>query len=215
MLDTTLQLPSHRGPIYLLRHGETFWNRERRMQGRLNADLTPLGEAQASAMGRCLKDLLAREPEAPRFLVSPLGRTRQTAELVAETSGLSMALAEFEPRIQEISFGRWEGMTYDEIDAASPQLWAQVRENRWHLASPDGESYRSSAERVLEWFVDIAEETRPLVVVSHGGIGRILRGLYTGVVPEKIADLEVPQDALFCLRAGQLERYETDIHEQV
>ena len=69
-------------PLYMLRHGETAWNTERRMQGARNSDLTERGRAQAVAMGRALKTELAREPGPTIFLRSPLGRTRETSLIV-------------------------------------------------------------------------------------------------------------------------------------
>ena len=69
-------------PLYMLRHGETAWNTERRMQGAKNSALTERGRAQAIAMGRALKVELAREPRPTVFLRSPLGRTCETALLI-------------------------------------------------------------------------------------------------------------------------------------
>ena len=74
--------------ILLLRHGQTFWNRERRVQGRLESDLTPLGERQAVAMAGLAADLVRREEGDWRLISSPTGRARRTAEAVAAATGL-------------------------------------------------------------------------------------------------------------------------------
>src|SRR3954463_8140677 len=75
-------------PLYMLRHGETAWNTERRMQGTKNSALTERGRAQALAMGRALKLELARDPGPTVFLRSPLGRTRETSEIVGRELGI-------------------------------------------------------------------------------------------------------------------------------
>src|SRR5689334_8334912 len=101
----------------VIRHGETRWNVERRVQGKGDSPLTEEGLAQADAIGK----RLARE----RFdvlIASDLGRARQTAERVAHHTGLAIR---FDPRLQERNFGAGEGMTYDEIDRAFPNAFSR------------------------------------------------------------------------------------------
>ena len=76
-------------PLYILRHGETAWNTERRMQGNKNSDLTELGRRQALAVGRALKAELALTPGPTVFWRSPLGRVRETAEIIGRELGLA------------------------------------------------------------------------------------------------------------------------------
>jgi len=92
-------------PLYVLRHGETAWNLERRMQGTKDSPLTERGRAQAEAMGRTLKAELAREPSATIFLRSPLGRARQTADIVGRALGLDAGQWRDEPRLAELGYG--------------------------------------------------------------------------------------------------------------
>ena len=113
--------------LYLVRHGETEWNRQRRMQGRLDSRLTPEGRAHARMHGR----LLARETVG-HMIVSPLGRTRETAELILE--GCEMPVT-YDERLVERHCGEWEGLTIDEIAAAFPKN------------GPRGRSIRSITDR--------------------------------------------------------------------
>ncbi|HEY3949548.1 histidine phosphatase family protein [Phenylobacterium sp.] len=197
--------------IILLRHGETEWNVARRIQGHQESRLTPLGERQARAMAGLAADLVAREPAAPawRLVSSPLGRTRQTAEAVARRTGLPI---EFDARVAEIACGEWEGRLRGEIAEAHPELFA-TRE--WFFAAPGGETYEDVAARIGGFLADLPPEAeRRVIVVSHGIAGRVLRGLYAGLPRQAVLDLEVPQDAVFRLMGGQIDRFDCEPLEE-
>jgi broad specificity phosphatase PhoE len=107
-------------PLYMLRHGETEWNTERRMQGTRDSQLTGLGRAQAVAMGRALARELALEDRPTIFLRSPLGRTRETSLIVGRELGLDAAEWRDDPRLAELSYGDWEGSSWQEIEVHTP-----------------------------------------------------------------------------------------------
>ncbi len=90
--------------IYLLRHGQTRFNAEQRLQGRCNSELTDKGEAQAIAMGRRLAGELA-DPARWTVYASPLGRARQTAQLVCEQLGLAADRIVWDDRLMELGMG--------------------------------------------------------------------------------------------------------------
>ncbi|MBS0332298.1 MAG: histidine phosphatase family protein [Proteobacteria bacterium] len=193
--------------ILLLRHGETEWNAVRRIQGRRESRLTPLGERQALAMAGLAADLALREPTPPawRLVSSPLGRARQTAEAVAARTGLTV---EFDERVAEIACGDWEGRLREVVAQAHPELFA-TRE--WFFAAPGGETYEDVAARVGAFLADLPPEPdRRVIVVSHGVAGRILRGLYAGLPRPAVLDLDVPQDAVFRLMGGQVDRFDCE-----
>ena len=98
--------------IYLVRHGETAFNRERRVQGHVDSALTELGVRQAHAVGRLLKDLIRGEP-GWRIVSSPLGRARSTAEIVA--SKLGGLPVELDERLKEMSWGPFDGRLRSEL----------------------------------------------------------------------------------------------------
>ena len=194
--------------IYLLRHGETEWNRAGRYQGQGDSPLTARGEEQAREMGRRLKALLG-DARGYRMVASPLGRCRRTAGLVCETLGYDPAAIHWEPLLMEIHYGSWEGLTTEEIQGRDPEVWASRGRDRWNVRVPGGESYALVAERAAAWLERIANDG-PLIAVSHGGIGRVLRGLYLGLPRDQVYDLPASHGTFFHLAEGRITAYEPD-----
>lgn len=186
--------------ILLLRHGQTEWNRDRRLQGQADSPLTALGKAQARAMGQTARAALGDNVK-PRLMASPLGRTLATAELVAFELGIS-ATPLTDPRLMELGFGSWEGRngtdTLDRLTYLEPH-WR-------YFHSPDGERHGEIVARAQAWLADFADGPEPLVVVSHGLTGQIIRGLYAKLDEEAILRQDHPQDAIFKLAGGMVER---------
>lgn len=190
--------------IYLLRHGETEWNREGRLQGHGDSPLTERGLSQAVAMGGALRREIGDAALAGFTLVSsPLGRTLATARCVAAVIGTNPAEIVEEPRLREHGFGHWEGEIYDEVEDLYPEQWRAREADRWNYQVPGGESYALVAERVGAWLAEQPEDAQ-LIVVSHGLAGRILRGLYLGVPREEVFAMAEPQDAVLRLAAGRV-----------
>ena len=192
--------------MYLCRHGQTAFNREHRLQGQMESDLTPLGRAQAGAMGDLLHDLIARDPPAPwRIVASPLRRARDTAGIIGARLGLPV---EFDERLMELTVGEWEGRLRGDLARENPQAFAS---QEWFFAAPGGETYDQVMARVAGWLAEqAAEPERRLIVVSHGIAGRLLRGAYAGLSRAQVLALDVPQDALYRLNAGQIDRFECE-----
>lgn len=192
------------GTIYLVRHGETEWNREGRLQGQSNSALTGRGLQQAHGIGMLLRQLVDAGDGIP-IIASPLERALRTAEAICGPLGRHAASLRTDDLLKEISFGRWEGMTFAEIAAADPENWRRFEQDRWRFAPPGGESYAMMAERVRQWLHD-SSPIREKIVVAHGEFGRVLRGIYRGMSPEEMFALDVPQDVVFRLSAGTIER---------
>ena len=188
--------------FYLLRHGETEFNVAGRLQGQQDSPLTARGRAQARAHGVLLRDLIAA-PASWRVVASPLGRTLDTARLACAELGLPEAAIETDPRLMEIAYGEWEGQTYDEIEAYYPDHWAARERDPWGFVVPRGESYAMVAARAQAFLNEPRGNT---IVVSHGGTGRVLRGLYARLAPPEMRTLEQPQDALHRLTQGTIAR---------
>ncbi len=193
--------------IYLLRHGETEWNRAGRLQGHGDSPLTERGRAQARAMGRALREVV-EDIEDFTLVSSPLGRTLETAHCVAEAIGRDPAAIVLEPRLKEHGFGAWEGEIYQEVAARFPAQWRAREADRWNYRVPGGESGALLAARVGAWLREQEECTR-LIVVSHGFAGRVLRGLYVGAAPVEIFAMNEPQDGFFRLSGGVITAIET------
>jgi probable phosphoglycerate mutase len=189
--------------IYLLRHGETEFNREGRVQGWLDSILTPLGRRQAQAMADLLARLTAGQ-EDWRVVSSPLGRTMATAEIVGRALKLPV---EIEPRLKEVGCGAWEGLLRRDLATAHPELFAS---HNWFFEAPGGERYEQVMARVAGWLGELAPEPRRLIVVSHGVAGRLLRAAYAGLPRAEALGQAVPQDAIFRLAHGRTERIDCE-----
>ncbi len=186
--------------ILLVRHGETEWNVARRNQGRLDSPLTERGRAQARAVGQWL----ARLPQAAAapIVSSPLGRARATAAIIREQMGGTAALT-IDERLRELSIGDWDGLTYAEIAALAPGLFA--REGPlWWFGAPGGEDYDTFSGRLAAWLGE-QDEGGVRIVVTHGLVSRVLRGLYLRLPPAEALALPVPQHRLFRLAGSKVE----------
>ncbi len=188
--------------ILLVRHGQTEWNKERRNQGWLDSALTQRGIAQAQAIGRWLTHW-PEAADAP-IVASPLGRARRTAEIIRNASARMGPLC-IDGRLRELTLGSWDGLTYNEIAALRPGLFDGVGRYEWYFRSPDGESYTDFRMRLEEWLSE-QDEDAPIVVVAHGLVSRVLRGLYAGLPRAEALSLPVPQDCVFRLAAGRIQR---------
>ena len=188
--------------IYLVRHGETEWNRIRRYQGWSDSPLTDQGRAQAQAIGRFLCTL--PEAQSADLVASPIGRARHTAEIIRKCLGRSEPLR-FDDRLRELSFGSWDGFMRADIAALMPGAFDEERRDEWYFATPDGETYEVFAGRVGAWLAEAQARDQPLIVVTHGVVTRILRGLYAGLPRAAAMRLPVPQDRIFRLAQGTIE----------
>jgi probable phosphoglycerate mutase len=193
-------------PLYLLRHGETAWNLERRMQGSKDSRLTARGRAQAAAMGRALATELAREPGPTIFLRSPLGRTRETSLIIGHALDLDPSEWSDDPRLAELRYGDWEGSTWAEIEVDHPNAMATWRADPEGFCPPGGETHHDLRRRSAEALADIVAAGTRTVVVSHGVSGAVMRGLLHGLDARAMFVLEKPQDAFFRLLDGREER---------
>ena len=193
-------------PLYLLRHGETAWNLERRMQGSRDSALTARGRAQAAAMGRVLASELARDRGPTVFLRSPLGRVRETALIIGRELGLDPTDWRDDPRLAELGYGVWEGSTWAEIEVGHPDAMARWRADPEGFSPPGGETHFELRRRSAAVLAEIIGSATRTVVVSHGVSGAVMRGLHLGLDARAMFVLEKPQDAFFRLLNGREER---------
>lgn len=193
-------------PLYMLRHGETAWNTERRMQGTRDSGLTERGRAQALAMGRTLKAELARTAGPTIFLRSPLGRVRETSDIIGRELGLDPAEWRDDHRLVELGYGQWEGFSWKEIEVTHPTALADWRADPHGYRPPGGETHTELRRRSAEVLAEIIASKTRTVVVGHGVSGAVLRGLNLGLDAKAMFVLEKPQDAFFRLLAGVEEK---------
>jgi uncharacterized phosphatase len=152
--------------LYLVRHGETDWNRQRRIQGLTDIPLNDTGREQARASGRMLARRGFSGLPWHAVLTSPLSRAAETGAIIADELGLPDP--EAIPAVVERNYGEAEGLDFAELEARFP-AGSEV---------PGRETREQVAERVVPALVSLAEK-RPgerLVIVSHGGAIRAVLG---------------------------------------
>jgi probable phosphoglycerate mutase len=160
--------------LYFARHGETDWNRERRLQGQHDIPLNALGRTQASRCGELMRELLTRDGRPLThfdYVSSPLGRARETMELMRGAMALDPQVYRTDARLMEMSFGRWEGFTYAELQSREAAALVARENDKWGFVLPGGESYAQLELRVGAWFDTLERDS---VVTAHGGVCRAL-----------------------------------------
>jgi broad specificity phosphatase PhoE len=200
-----LQAPQRK--LYFVRHGETDWNAERRLQGRRDIPLNALGRKQAARCGGLLRDLLAVSGAAPQqfaFTASPLSRARETMEILRTELGVPPQDYAADARLAELSFGKWEGLTYKEVRALDRSVLATRERDKWNFQPPGGESYAQLLVRVREWHDGI---TGNAVIAAHGGVARVLLVLYGVKLPAEAPLGDVAQGVVYEFMPGSMNRY--------
>jgi probable phosphoglycerate mutase len=194
--------------LYFVRHGETDWNRERRLQGQHDIPLNPLGRLQAQRCGVVLGDLLARGGRSITdydYVSSPLGRARETMELMRSAMGLEAGLYRTDARLMEMSFGRWEGFTYDELQAREAAALAERERDKWGFVLPGGESYARLEARVQVWYDGIERET---VASAHGGVCRALMAHLSLAQPAEASMGDIRQGVVYVFNGHSMTGHE-------
>ncbi len=205
--ESTSRGDAPRRKLYFVRHGETDWNAERRLQGQRDVPLNALGRKQAARCGELLRDLLAvsgATPEQFAFTSSPLSRASETMEILR--TGLGVAPADYvtDARLAELSFGRWEGLTYKEVRALDRSVLATRERDKWNFQPPGGESYAQLLVRVREWHDSVSGDA---IVTAHGGVARVLLVLYAVKPPAEAPLGDVAQGVVYEFAQGSVNRY--------
>jgi broad specificity phosphatase PhoE len=194
--------------IYLVRHGETTWNREGRQQGHHDSPLTETGIEQARAAGRTLRHAIP-EIRAACIETSPLGRARQTAVILAEALGLDVDAVLVAPLLAEHHLGRWEGLTRAEIDARYPGARQEREARKWDYVVPGGESYALLSTRARQWLT--SPRHAPITIaVTHEAISRTIQGAYAAMPVDETLARSHRQDRIYRLHAGRVEEISCD-----
>ena len=193
--------------IYYIRHGETEWNADGRLQGTQDIPLNDLGCRQAAAAGAILADLFARDGRNETslgFVASPLGRARSTMELVRGSLKLPPDQYAIDIRLREIGYGEWEGSTLAQMQAQDPDVFARRQAEKWTVPPPGGESYAEVQARVSDWYHQLTADT---VAVAHGGTARALMVALGIETPSSVADLTIEQGAVYLFGDGGVAKY--------
>jgi probable phosphoglycerate mutase len=193
--------------LYYVRHGETDFNVEGRLQGRRDTDLNARGRQQAADCGELLRELFARDERQSAdfaYMASPLKRARATMEILRATLGLDPRGYDIDDRLLEISYGEWGGLRLPEIDARYPGLLQERERNKWDFAPPGGESYRQLTGRIDAWYASL---TRDTVVAAHGGGVRVLMALFNVLPKAEATHAQIAQGVVYVFADGKMARY--------
>ena len=193
--------------LYYVRHGETDFNRQGRLQGRRDTPLNAHGRQQAAECGVLLRDLFARDHRQAqefKYVSSPLRRARETMEVMRATLGLDPLDYEIDERLIEIAYGEWEGLILPEIEKKSAGVLTRRERDKWDFAPPGGESYRQLADRIGTWYRSL---TSDIVVAAHGGGVRALLALLNLVPEEQATHAQIEQGVVYVFADGRLSRY--------
>lgn len=176
--------------LYFVRHGQTEWNAIRRMQGQWNSNLNQAGRGHADINGQLLATL-----DIDAMYVSPLDRTRQTAEIINQYLNLEPV---FDDRIMEWHCGDWSGEMYAEIPDKWPSEWQQMEQDRYHFRPPNGENYPDMLERSKP-FVDelLTTSFKNIAIVSHGMIGKVMFSYLMDYDPYHVLSIHQHNDMVF------------------
>jgi broad specificity phosphatase PhoE len=193
--------------IYYVRHGETVWNREQRLQGQKDSPLTLRGVELAIGYGNWLADRL-RDARDVAFFASPLGRTRQTATIIADCIGHDASEIQLDPLLGEHDVGAFEGMTWEEIGTehgVTREDWQD-----WHFRGHGGEARIDVLSRARRW-LSMQRAHQTVVVVSHGGFSRAFRAAYLKLDAASAVELDRHDHGkLFCFEAGRCNEHIID-----
>jgi broad specificity phosphatase PhoE len=193
--------------FYFVRHGETDWNAERRLQGQLDIPLNDLGRRQSAQCASTLRGLIAARRSAPAdfaFISSPLSRARETMEILRCGLDLPRDGYAIEPRLAELSFGRWEGLTYAEVRALDGPVLAVRERDKWNFTTPEGESYAQLLVRVRAWHAGV---TADIIVAAHGGVARALMVLFGVRTPQDAPHGDIEQGVVYELGPGVMKQH--------
>jgi broad specificity phosphatase PhoE len=193
--------------VYYMRHGETDWNVEGRLQGGIDTPLNELGLTQAAHAGRVLADLFARQgldASNLAFVASPLQRARVTMDIVRAELKLPPGGYALDDRLREIGYGHWEGSTLAQARVSHPELYASRERDKWGALPPGGESYASVQLRMRDWYDQLKADT---VAVAHGGTARALMVALGIETPARASDLYIEQGVVYVFGNSGVTKY--------
>jgi probable phosphoglycerate mutase len=190
--------------VLLARHGETAWNAEGRYQGQEDIALSPVGEAQARALGERLRDVAI-----DRAVASPLSRALRTAQLALGAE--RQALLTTDAGLMEIAHGEWEGLLAHEIRQRDPQRLDAWREAPHEVLMPQGESLQHVLDRAwpaLERACSSLGTDDTLLVVAHDAVNRVLLCRVLGLPLQRLWRFRQAPTSLNLLEGPDIDRLE-------
>lgn len=191
-----MSIRTHAPSLLLVRHGETEWNREGKIQGILDSPLTDRGKAQARVNAELLKTF-----GITNLLSSPLGRAADTTRIMAN---IMDAEHTFDSRLKERDCGVWGGLTWEEAEGSHPAIWRARSDDPYRFSPPGGESLVQVEPRIHALLNDIdarifelAPKGRRLALVTHGITMRVLLKCLLDLDPGFVSRIRCPNDVVY------------------
>ncbi len=207
--------------LILVRHGETAWNAEGRIQGMLDVPLNALGLQQAKRVA----DELARSVDVAEMVSSDLVRTRETATPITIATGFE---PRFDARIRERHFGIWQGLTYEEWRIKDAEGMARYNAGEEDYGPEGGETARQFLDRCVNAVSDltIVSREKTLLLITHGGVVSSMVRHANGLNPQSARTWSVPNASIsewrvewannapnfYCDRVGDITHLESATH---
>jgi broad specificity phosphatase PhoE len=180
--------------LLIVRHGESVWSMEGRVQGQADPQLSPLGCRQAQALAEAL-----RERRLAAVYTSPLLRTHETARAICRPHALHPIV---EPVLREVDLGTWQGRKVVDLEADSASGYRSWRRNPMALAPPGGETLDRAAARVVPTVMAMARAHTDAMIalVTHSIIGRVLLCHFLQTSLELVPRLKLKKASITTLR---------------
>lgn len=194
--------------FFIIRHGQTRFNAEQRLQGHCNSPLTEQGQQQASRAGTRLHPYL--EGRNYHVFCSPLGRAVETARIVCNHIKYPETHLHQDERLKEFSLGEWEQRTIPGLMTEYPHLRT---ERDWYLQAPRSEPYEAVQQRLRHWLDDLPA-SGDILVVTHALTGVVLRSLLLNLNYADTWQQAIPQDAFFMVTDAQITRVDYSCPEE-
>ena len=184
--------------LILVRHGESEWNREGRVQGQFDSPLTEMGVVQAKSVSRYLSGVLLKEPL--RIYTSPLERASETASIIAEELQYPKEKIIIEQRLNDFNLGVIAG-TYgwEKVAEMYPDLARMRLQDPLRFHPPGGECGADFEARLRSFLDDLQDDGITNLLVSHGIVNKFIRGIRRNLKGEEIIALGESQDTIYCL----------------
>ncbi|WOI53354.1 histidine phosphatase family protein [Parvularcula sp. LCG005] len=182
--------------IYLVRHGRTEWNTEKRMQGQMDSPLTEEGHLHAEQSGQFLA-----EQGIEHIFASPLGRVQQTLDHVRRHVDAPVTV---DDRLMEWHCGDWSGTLYDDLSTHWPDEWMAWEKDRYGYRPPAAENYDDMIDRCAPALEAIlAAEASTIAVLSHGLLNRALALQLLGLSASEVLRVRQHNDVIFRIQVGE------------
>ena len=179
--------------LILIRHGETEWNKQQRMQGHLNSDLSKLGKSQINSLGNWMKNV-----SFDNIYCSDSPRARLTAEAITQFSKVDLKI---DKRLREKNLGVFEGLTSNEAMELHPEVFRLFKNAGSEYVIKNGESTKQLLERAYEFIEEIRcnHQNKRVVLVTHGGVIRVLFKHTLGISLDAPTHFKIRNTGIFSL----------------